>query len=63
MDGVKIYFTDSVSLGNGLNVGVRESEGVKKDPYISGMSNYRKWGQMDFEKSGEKRSMVQFLDI
>lgn len=31
---------DSVGLSNGLDVGVRESEGVKGDLYISGMSNY-----------------------
>ena len=35
--------TDSVGLGNGLDIGVRESEESKKkkkNPYVSGMNNY-----------------------
>lgn len=43
MDGFKTHFTtDSGGLGNGLDMGVRESEESKKKktPHVSGTSNY-----------------------
>ena len=53
--------TDSVGLGNGLDIGVRESEESKKKKKSLRFWHEQllKWGQTDFERSGKKRSMVQ----
>lgn len=41
MDSRHTSQTDPVGLGNGLDTGVRESEeSKKKNPYVSGTSNY-----------------------
>ena len=61
MDGFKTHFTtDSGGLGNGLDMGVRESEESKKKKNTPRFWHEQllKWGQTDFERSGKEGSMV-----
>ena len=58
--------TDSVGLGNGLDIGVRESEESKKkkkNPYVSGMNNYWNGDKLILKGVGKRDQWFNFRHL